>query len=99
MSNSLKLGIVAVVIILVVIGVAMYVGNQGTVSAPVSQGGNGIPTNDNSGLSASVSATDKSNAALTKDQATLDAELKALDGDSANVDKGLNDAPVSQTTF
>lgn len=41
-------------------------------------------------------ATDTSQAAIEQDAAALDAQLQALQGDSASVDAGLNDAAVPQ---
>lgn len=97
MSNSLKFGIAATALILVVIGVTMYVGNQGAGYTPVYQGVNGTMVINTKNTGASVLSSDKSDAALTKDQATLDAQLNSLNTDSASVDKAMNDQPVPQT--
>jgi hypothetical protein len=50
--------------------------------APVSD----LPTQSN----------DASDAAILQDTAAIDAQMTSLDSDSANVDNGLNDKPVTQ---
>lgn len=43
-----------------------------------------------------ASKTDASDSALVEDSASLDAQLKSLDGDYARADQSLNDKPVDQ---
>lgn len=47
----------------------------------------------NNGMSA---PSDTSDAALSQDGAAVDAQMQALQGDSANVDTSLNDQPIEQ---
>src|SRR5437660_467244 len=44
-----------------------------------------------------ISATQTSDADLDHDLITVDAEMNALNTDSAQADQGLNDKPISQT--
>jgi hypothetical protein len=39
---------------------------------------------------------DTSDAAIAQDNAAVDAQLKSLSTDSANVDQGMNDKPMPQ---
>jgi hypothetical protein len=43
-----------------------------------------------------TAAKDDSNAALNQDLNSIDSQLNGLSSDSANIDQGLNDQPVSQ---
>lgn len=45
---------------------------------------------------ASIAGRSATNASLDQDLGVVDTQLKSLDADSASVDQGLNDKPVSQ---
>jgi len=102
MSNTAKTGIILVVILAIVVLVWAWKGHSSpapaapTVSqSPVQQEVVNTPTP----LSAKIQGTgmsdtgDSSSAALETDEAALDAQIKNLNTDSANVDSVVNNQP------
>ncbi|MES2953562.1 MAG: hypothetical protein V4674_03290 [Patescibacteria group bacterium] len=86
MSNGMKVGIVAIVIIFL----GAWYANKDSAQAPL----------DNTGSSEQVGGgqqySSTSDDSLDKDLASIDASLKAFDADSANADASLSDKPVTQ---
>ena len=108
MSNSTKSILVFLVVVLVVIGVWYFVaGNKQsapTQSAAVAQSQTGAQnaTTTSAGQAQNSPATSVANSgnsdtSFSQDLSAIDSQLKIVDGNSAAVDQGLNDKPVTQT--
>ncbi len=91
---------VVVVVIIIIIAVIKMNGSSGvdqSIAASVTH-----PTQTNAPQVASQSQAQNPSAAITssssfdQDLANMDAQMAALNSDSAAADKGLNDQPVSQ---
>jgi hypothetical protein len=99
MSKTSKITIGVIIVIIAVIVWFLMAGKnpvsvQPTSSAPAPQNAPAPASTSSEGLS--TSPTDTSNAALNQDLTSIDAQLNGLASDSANIDQGLNDQPVSQ---
>jgi cytoskeletal protein RodZ len=93
--------IIIIVLALIGGGVWWYIQQQAVTPAPatdtVSQSVSPSPSPvAQTSTEGQISVKDSSDTAFTKDLATVDAQLKALDTDSANADQGLNDQQISQ---
>ena len=98
MSKTAKIVLWVVVLIIVIVVIAWFVISQGT-SAPTAPTAQNAPaTNGAPSASGSLSTSpaDTSNAALNQDLTSINSELNGLASDSANVNQGLNDQPVTQ---
>jgi hypothetical protein len=93
------------VVLIVIAGIAWFVmGNKGLApSAPGSYGTTASPSSPNAESIAPptssalpTSPTDDSNAALNEDLTSINNQLNGLASDSASIDQGLNDQPVTQ---
>jgi hypothetical protein len=94
------------IVLIVVVGIMWFVmrnknvvpgvpGYSGTTAAPVAAGT--VPTIAPPTSSAlPTPPTDDSNAALNQDLVSIDSQLNGLASDSASIDQGLNDQPVTQ---
>ena len=108
MSKTSKIVLWVIVVIVVIGGIVWFVMGQNSAapagqgySAPTSQNNPASPTsptsatgNTSGGLS--TAPADNSNAALSQDLASIDAQMTGLTSDSASIDQGLNDQPVAQ---
>ncbi len=86
MSNGMKVGIVA--ILLIALGAWYANSNSGSAPTEGSQ-----PTTSSESAGQTMGSSDQS---IDQDVASIDASLKALDSDSANADASLSDKPVTQ---
>ncbi len=80
------------VVVLVAVAAALYFGMQWYQDSK-NAGESAVFTDEAAVLPTGTSATDTS---LAKDAATIDAELKALDADSASADASIKDAATVQ---
>jgi hypothetical protein len=107
MSKTSKIVLWVAVLVVVIVGVVWFATMRNSTApaaqgTPVSQNGQ-TPVSQVSpsvtGIAAgglSTPATDTSDAALNQDLAGINAQLGGLASDSASIDQGLNDQPVSQ---
>ena len=81
----------------VVVGGLWWAYSQPRVMAPSLTEEGGLPQNtaQNGGAVPSASG-DTTDAALDQDLSAADMQLNALNADSASIDSGLNDTPVTQ---
>ena len=70
--------------------------SSGTQSNAAQNGQPSVATNNTTGGTSAISATDTSDATLNQDLATLDGEMNQLSSDSASIDQGLNDQQITQ---
>jgi cytoskeletal protein RodZ len=102
MSNSTKAILIFLVVVLLLIGIWYLVAGKSqpapaqnpVVTQSQTEAGQ-APTTSAAG--SSVSARDNSDASLSADLTSIDAQLKVVDTNSASVDQSLNDKPVAQT--
>jgi hypothetical protein len=99
MSISTKSIIIFLVVVLVIAGLwyvlagksqSVYPQNSAVSQSVTTSTGQPRPSD-------SVSTRDNSNASLDQDLSSVDAQLNAINSNSASVDQSLNDTPVSQT--
>ncbi len=96
MSKTAKIicAIVVVAILAVLIWQGVKSGNES--AGENSQTGSVFNSYANAPEPSSMSApNDASDAGLAKDSASLDAQIRSLDADSARADQNLNDKPVN----
>lgn len=98
----MKITIAIIVAVLVIGGIWWFVSTnmanqQGAAgNANTMTGGNAIATTT---TSAPALTSGTSNADLNQDLSQIDGQLNGLASDSASVDQGLNDQPVSQSSL
>ncbi len=96
-----KLG--KIIVSLVVVGAVIIGGkywmdsNVGNPVAPLQEKDMSENVSKNEDTSEATLSKDSSDDSLDKDLLTIDAEIKASEQSSNDVDQGLNDKPVSQT--
>ena len=87
MTKSSKIIIWAIVILVIVAGIWWYFSRpSASPTQPIQTGSAG----------GTVTAGNNSNAALDQDLSTIDSQLNSLSADSASIDQGLNDQPITQ---
>ncbi len=103
MSKTSKIVIWLIIVIIVIAGVLWFVTRGIAPSAPGTSGTSTTPNSLSVGSIAPPTssalptpATDVSNAALNEDLTSIDNQLNGLASDSASIDQGLNDQPISQ---
>ena len=96
----MKKAVVAAVVVIVLVLAGAWYFTEPKPEAPVvanTQASQPQPADTTAQPSApAVTAQNSSDAAIGQDMAGVDANMKALDADSANADSGINDQPVSQ---
>lgn len=87
-TTGSKIGLTILVIVLIALGVwyATTMTNNQDVYGDVSEQGNAA--------AATIRPTPPTS--IDEDMATIDAQLKAMENDSASIDASLNDTPISQ---
>ena len=81
--------VIGIVVIIIVIIAGYFLLRAPAASAPADEGAL-------KPAEAAPSGTSNSDAALDKDSAAIDAQMKGFDADNASVDGSMNDTPVSQ---
>jgi hypothetical protein len=103
MSNTSKMVMWLLIVLIVVAGIVWFaMGNKNAI-APSAPGYSGTPASPATETTAPSTAqalptppTDDSNAAITQDLTVINSQVSGLATDSASIDQGLNDQPVTQ---
>ena len=88
-----------IVAILVIGGIYYWVENRAPVTpAPSDQSSQAAASQDANASAAPTlpSGSDTSDAGLNSDSAAISGKMSAMDSDTASIDSGMNDQPVSQ---